>query len=594
MQNDDDLRARFRSLAKEDAERAPGFSTTVHAANARVPRRRSLLRSIAQIGVAVAAVVVALVLGMAWGTNTGYASARVEGQRERSDLAASTLGAASQLAVARLDIARIRAEFERQAKAGGSSSAAIQSASERLRTIEAAVARIETDLARGESSRSTSQTIPAGDIPMKRALAMTCSALSIASSAVGGQRISITELPPATAKAPASFGSLLDVRDVGGGKILVNDGLRRRMVLMDSLLRVLGVPVDSAPGNANSYGPRAVPVVRYVGDSLLTSDMNARTMLVMSPAGQVVRAIAEPVEDFPILLPSRGTGVDSKGRMVFQGFKKPDFDATRAMSVDQRVHQKQDSVPILRADLETRRIDTLALVMTGGTTKLMGRATENGPIRYSAFPIENVDNWALLSDGSIAIVRGQDYHIDWIDPDGKKHSTTKLPFDWKRLTDEDKQKLIDSTREASSAAMSKAFGAAAARQQPDVPQQPGARRFVPTDPNAPVQRAPVEYLAPDLKDLPDYYPPIRLNSVMPDLDGNLWILPTSSAQSKQGELVYDVVNAKGGFHRVRMPVGKSIAGFGKGGVLFLQSGDRTNGFYLERIKLPPFANAAAR
>jgi len=216
----------------------------------------------------------------------------------------------------------------------------------------------------------------------------------------------------------------------------------------------------------------------------------------------------------------------------------------------------------------------------------MGRATENGPIRFSTFPIENVDNWALLSDGSLAIVRGQDYHIDWIDADGKKHSTTKLPFDWRRLTDEDKQKLIDSTREAASASMSKAFGAAAARPPADGPQQPGARRFAPQDPNAQAQRAPVEYLAPDLKDLPDYYPPVRLNSVMPDLDGNLWILPTSSAQSKQGELVYDVVNVKGDFHRVRMPVGKSIAGFGKGGVVFLQSGDRTNGFYLERTRVP--------
>ncbi len=589
MQNDEDLRARFRSLSKEDSAAAPEFSRDGSYAShsvVRTSRRRSSLRSLAGVAVSMAAVVVALVLGMAWGTNTGYASARVEGQRERSDLAASTLGAASQLTVLRLDLARTRAELEREAKAGGQSASA-KSAADQLRTIEAAVARIESDLARGDNPRPTSQTIPAGEIPMKRALAMTCSALSIASSAVGGQNtVRIVELPAATAKTPMTLGSLLDVRDVGGGKIIVNDGSRHQMLLMDSSLKTISVPVDSAPGNANSYGPRPVPLVRYVGDSLLTSDMNARTMLVVSPSGQVVRAIAQPLEDFPVALPSHGTGFDSKGRMFFQGFRKPNFDAVRAMSIEQRVHQKEDSVPILRADLDARRIDTMALVMPGGTTKLMGRATENGPIRFSTFPIENVDNWALLSDGSLAIVRGQDYHIDWIDADGKKHSTTKLPFDWRRLTDEDKQKLIDSTREAASASMSKAFGAAAARPPADGPQQPGARRFAPQDPNAQAQRAPVEYLAPDLKDLPDYYPPVRLNSVMPDLDGNLWILPTSSAQSKQGELVYDVVNVKGDFHRVRMPVGKSIAGFGKGGVVFLQSGDRTNGFYLERTRVP--------
>jgi hypothetical protein len=379
---------------------------------------------------------------------------------------------------------------------------------------------------------------------------------------------------------------VLDVRDVGGGRIIVNDGLGRRMFLMDSSLKVLSVPADSAPGSPNSYGPRPVPVVPYLGDSLLTSDVNAGTMLVLSPSGQVVRSIAQPVADYPFTLPSRGTAFDPKGRMVFQGYNQPNYAAVRTMTDAQRISQKGDEVAVLRADLSARRIDTLGIVQTGGVTKLMGRATENGPVRFSVLPIENVDEWALLSDGSFAIVRGQDYHIDWTDADGTKHSTPKLPFDWKRLTDEDKQKLIDSTRDAASSSMGRAFGAAAARPPADGPQQPGARRSVPSEPNPTAQRAAVEYLPPEFKDMPDYYPPIRINAVMPDLDGNLWILPTSSAQSKHGELVYDVVNAKGDFHRVRLPVGTSIAGFGRGGVVFLQSGDRTNGFHLERTRVP--------
>lgn len=74
---------------------------------------------------------------------------------------------------------------------------------------------------------------------------------------------------------------------------------------------------------------------------------------------------------------------------------------------------------------------------------------------------------------------------------------------------------------------------------------------------------------------------------MADLDGNLWILPTTSAQSQHGELVYDMVSvARSLFERVRVPAGRSIVGFGKGGVVYLASGDRTNGFYLERTRLP--------
>jgi hypothetical protein len=52
------------------------------------------------------------------------------------------------------------------------------------------------------------------------------------------------------------------------------------------------------------------------------------------------------------------------------------------------------------------------------------------------------------------------------------------------------------------------------------------------------------------------------------------VLPTTSAQSKGGELVYDIVNRKGELtQRVRLPEGRSIAGFGKGGTVYLMSQD---------------------
>ena len=91
-----------------------------------------------------------------------------------------------------------------------------------------------------------------------------------------------------------------------------------------------------------------------------------------------------------------------------------------------------------------------------------------------------------------------------------------------------------------------------------------------------------------LSEIPDYFPPIHRNTAGPDLDGNLWVLTTTTAQSLHGELVYDVLNpARGLFERVRMPIGRSIAGFGRGGVVYLQSGDRAGGFTLERVKVEP-------
>jgi hypothetical protein len=82
----------------------------------------------------------------------------------------------------------------------------------------------------------------------------------------------------------------------------------------------------------------------------------------------------------------------------------------------------------------------------------------------------------------------------------------------------------------------------------------------------------------------DYIAPIRENAVRPDLDGNIWILPTTSAGAKGG-LLYDVVGPQGDLvERVQLPGGRDIAGFGKGGVLYL-SHQTGAGIAIERVKI---------
>ena len=94
----------------------------------------------------------------------------------------------------------------------------------------------------------------------------------------------------------------------------------------------------------------------------------------------------------------------------------------------------------------------------------------------------------------------------------------------------------------------------------------------------------IEYVP--INEIADYYPAIRSGAAKADLDGNLWILPTTSAQAKAGELVYDVVNNRGElFQRVRLPVGRSIAGFGHNGIVYLMYREGTTGWFLERTKI---------
>jgi hypothetical protein len=258
---------------------------------------------------------------------------------------------------------------------------------------------------------------------------------------------------------------------------------------------------------------------------------------------------------------------------------------------------RADTTFIVRADLDARTVDVVGKMPSRG-----GRNRTDPPINGRRVvtsiiqPVPTEDSWTVLSDGTLAIVRGEDYHVDWLLPDGSNMSTPKLPFDWKRLTDADKQHMIDSARIVWDSLMlirNKRVGSMDVNGNiiplggmgADAPVSSGGRSGgggPPPNNDAAVQR--MDF--PPLSEIPDFYPAVHRDGAMGDRDGNLWILPTTSSQSKQGELVYDVLTPKRGlFTRVRMPVGRSIVGFGKGGVLYLQSGDRKNGFHLERVKV---------
>ena len=431
-------------------------------------------------------------------------------------------------------------------------------------------------------------------------------ALATAAALARAQTIPVIDLPPAGAKTSQPLAAVLSVRQLAGGKVLVDDAGARRLALFDSTLTTSTTLLDSTSGGANSYGRRPIPLVAYLADSTLFADLNSKTVLVIDPNGRIARALAMPSGSSPSDLLNRSTGVDPRGRIVYVSSLRG-----RPTLIRPGVAGFGDSVAVMRVDLELRKVDSI-----GSVSRPLAKATaptKAGGTSFTMFaidPIKTVDEVAVLSDGSVALIRGQDYHIDWIRLDGRTESTPKMPFDWKRLTDEEKQKLIDSTRAAQNALLAAdklesemtmmtrgdpsggpppgGGGGGAGRgggrgdgagrgQDPDADRlSEFGRGYLPRT---------AEVIP--LSEIADYYPAIRPGAAMPDLDGNLWILPTTSKQSKQGELVYDVVNVKGEiFERVRLPLGRLVAGFGKGGVVYMTSGDRTTGFTLERTRLP--------
>jgi hypothetical protein len=558
-----------------------------------VPRSRG--RRIGTVIGLAAGGVITLTVGLVLGAATGYASAENLSARQR-EAAVNGVASRRQFAAMRLDLARANYEaVRRDFDAGRATAAAVRSAKVEMDSMEANVSRVETDL---ESRVETGVPIPpapGGGLsllkgPMRNAItALTCGAVGAAAQTAPAQQgIPVVNVTPAVAKTTTTLGAVLGVRELPDGNLLVNDAGRRQIKVFDATLANATVGLDSAAGASNSYGPRRSEIFTYLGDSTAFTEVASRQTLLLDRTGHVARAIALPEYDdgfvpFPVPLPPP-RALDNRGRLLAEG-----PTAVRAGGV------VADSNLLLRADLDSRKVEVIGAVHHERGMRNRSDPPQDGKrvVTTITQPVPTVDSWTVLSDGTVALVRGQDYHVDWILPDGTKSATTKLPFDWKRLTDEDKQKLADSAKVVWDSMMVIRNARNAGPAQPtrgegggDAPPGRGRSGGGGGEPGSSQGGSIQHIISVPLSEIPDYYPPIHRNSAIADLDGNLWILPTTSAQSQRGELVYDVVNPKKGlFQRVRMPVGRSIAGFGKGGVLYLQNGDMTNGFHLERVKL---------
>jgi len=264
--------------------------------------------------------------------------------------------------------------------------------------------------------------------------------------------------PPVEAITTASslstepLGAITGVRELPDGRVLVNDGTRRRLLLMDTTLQTVGVVLDSLTDVANTYGTRPGMLIPYRGDSTLFVDPASYAMLVLDPAGKLVRVRSVwRVQDLPYVMNQRGPygwpAVDARGRVVYR---------VPARAPDPRIPPpggipyfpaEPDSAFVVAVDLDTRTADTLTTLRTPKTAMSVRRTAEGRfTVDNAINPLPASDDWAVLPDGTVAFVRTQDYRVEYLGADGSLASSPKLPYEWRRVTDEDKQRIVDSVR----------------------------------------------------------------------------------------------------------------------------------------------------
>jgi hypothetical protein len=384
------------------------------------------------------------------------------------------------------------------------------------------------------------------------------------------------------------------VRQLPGGRVIVNDIQKRQLLIFDNTLNNPTVIADSVSGGANAYGPSAGGIIPYFADSTLFIDPRDLSMFVIDPAGAIVRVAAVPRSQDAAMLGSNLIGspaLDSKGRIVYRagiGRITAPAGGARGGGNMPMIPEFPDSSAIVRVDLTSRKIDTAAFYKITKTKMNVVQSEKGFTMTSEQNPMQIVDDWAVTDDGSIAIIRGRDYHIDWVDADGHVTSSPKIQFDWQRLSDEDKVAVIDSARTAMEAARAKM----AAGGGPMVMGAPGGgggvtvMQFNTRDGggggDGAVRKGAAEGALGGLgsltfvnpSELPDYRPVITAGSAKADIDGNVWIRTSATRAGAIAGPIYDVVNRKGELvDRVQIPSGRLIVGFGRGGVVYMMARD---------------------
>ena len=195
------------------------------------------------------------------------------------------------------------------------------------------------------------------------------------------------------------------------GRVLVNDTQRRQLLVFDAALTTRNVARRLCQRHGAVVRRTPGGIIPYLADSTLFVDPAGLSMLVISPSGTIARVASVPrAQDATAMGNNNATlpGLDARGRLVYRGLTRVKQEVNGGLTTA----VFPDSLDIDRIDLATRRVDTVGYYKVA-KVKMVITQTEHGMTVGGEFnPMQTVDDWAVLADGSLAIIRGQDYHVD--------------------------------------------------------------------------------------------------------------------------------------------------------------------------------------
>ena len=396
--------------------------------------------------------------------------------------------------------------------------------------------------------------------------------------------IATQQVPTRALRAPDAefadpFSGIVAVLEIRDGRVIVADNRDRTLQLIDFSTKT------ATPIGRMGAGPgewiRPLRLLRMPGDTTFIYDMGNSRYLVVAPDGRAVRTYS-PFADAAV----RGRGVapppntddgrgrsggagrggeagltmntlasgglttatvltatqtDRTGRVYYTGF--PVTAAARGVGA-------VDTFPLVRQMLTSSIADTIVWLRNPPNASEISGTT--GAFRINAMrPFESSDAWVAFPNGRVVIVRGADYHLDAIQPNGSVTRGAPVPYTPIRVTEADKRQWRDA--------------------------RTGATVTTPSG-----QVVPLANL-PDPDSWPDRKSPFAANSVFGAPNGEVWVFRQRAADDRIPSA--DVFDARGALvARVTLPADTRPIALGLRGVYAIRT-DADGLQYLQRYAM---------
>jgi hypothetical protein len=371
------------------------------------------------------------------------------------------------------------------------------------------------------------------------------------------QQVPLRDLPKPVKEIEDPFSLVMGIAELKPGQVVVVDGMETTVTHVDfatGAKRVLGRK-GNGPGEYNN----PVGVIRLPGDTILVLDAPG------GGGGAAIRAVKflpnfNPGTTSNMMLMNTADTTIVQGTMFVDRAGKL-YSTSVKLLMGPTGPTPADSMIIVRFDLEANpgftRLGAIKTPQTGSQERRLEGSTIVVRVPFAGLAL--ADAWTLLPDGTIAIIRGKGYTIEFLGRDGKTTPPVAIPYERIRVTEADKKAELDWQREQLNSVM--------AVIKKTMPPNLTLDLAITPPPSWPVE-----------------YPPIAAIIAWPAPNGNVWVRRSVPARLDREQ--WDVIDRSGKLvARWQLPPSTSLIGIGANAV-YTSRRDEDDLRYLQRVVLP--------